>query len=104
MAKGGRRGGQPPQEPPSSPEVPEGEPEVSRGEEEMDPEVMRNLVAAMQAEITVIKANQENVEETIVLQQAEIDRQRSELAAQQEEIRRRQKEAAAVLEAALQLT
>ena len=48
MAKGGQRGGQPP----------EGEPGMGCRGEETDPEVMRNLVAAMQAEVAVIKANE----------------------------------------------
>ena len=42
------------------------------GDEEMDPETMRNLMAAMQAKMPALKVNQENVAETIILQQKEI--------------------------------
>ena len=73
------------------------------GVEEMDPETLKNLVAAMQAKMAALKANQENVAETIILQQREIDRQRHELASQQEEVSGRQREATTTLEVALLL-
>ena len=73
------------------------------GEEEMDPKTMKNPMAAMQAEMAIMRSNQDNVAETIILQQAELDMQRRELAAQQEEILRHQREAATTLEVSLHL-
>ena len=69
----------------------------------MDPETMRNLISTMQVEMNTLRSNQENVTQTFILQQREMERQRQELAAQQEEVIRRQREAVAALKAALQL-
>lgn len=102
MAKGQKRAAQPSEEPQwNQPEVPEEETRVDLGDEEMDPETMKNSMASMQAEMVVLKANQENVAETIILQQREIDRQRHEQAIQKEEMSRRQRGAATTQEAAL---
>ena len=74
MAKGGKRATQPSEEPQNQLKVLEGESRVDLGEEEIDPETLRNLVAAMQAEMAALNANQENIAETIILQHTEIDR------------------------------
>ena len=76
MAKGKHTGGQPPQDPPNPPDVPEGEPRVDLGEEDMDPEAMRNLIATMQVEMNNLRSNQDNVAESLILQQREMERQR----------------------------
>ena len=81
MAKGGKRAAQPSEELQNQPKVPEGEPRVDLGEEDMDHESMKNLIAAMQVEMNNLRSNRENVAETIILQQREMDRERQELAA-----------------------
>ena len=81
MAKGGKRAAQPSEGPQNQPEVPKGEPRVDLGEEDMDPDAMKNLIATMQEEINTLRSNQDNVAETLILQQREMKRQRQELAA-----------------------
>lgn len=40
----------------------------------MDVEDFRNLMATMQVKLATLRANKENVEETILLEQGEIDK------------------------------
>ena len=76
MAKGQRRAAQPSEEPQNQHEMPEGEPQVDLGEEEMDAESFKNLIAAMNVEKAALRANQENMAETTLLQQRKIDRKK----------------------------
>ena len=76
MAKTTRKTGQtsgnvPDQPPPQG--VAEDEPQVEMEEEEMDAETLRTTLIVLQEELANLRANQENVAETMVLQQREID-------------------------------
>ena len=102
MAKGQKHALQASEGPQHLPKIAEEDPQVYLGEEEMDAEDFRNLMAAMQVELAALRANQENVAETVFLQQGEIDKQK-ELEERQVELERQQREATMALEAALQL-
>ncbi|XP_062113713.1 transcriptional activator ptaB-like [Humulus lupulus] len=69
----------------------------------MDAETLRAALIVLQEELANLRANQENVVGTMVLQQREIDRQRQELNDQQANIDRRQRDDTAALVTAIQL-
>lgn len=68
MAKGQKCATQPLEEPQNPPEMTAGEPRVDLGKEEMDAKSFKNLMVAMQVEMATLRANKENVAETILLQ------------------------------------
>ena len=79
MAKTSRKTGQASGAAPTQPLPPNmagDEPQVEFKEEEMDSETLRTTLIVLQEELANLRANQENVAETMVLQQREIDQQR----------------------------
>ena len=53
--------------PENPPQVPEGEPRVDLGEEEMDASTLRNLMAAMQVEMNNLRAEHNDISQTVLL-------------------------------------
>ena len=70
--KVGQTSGNMPNQPPPQ-DVAEDEPQVELEEEDMDYETLRTTLIVLQDELANLRANQENVAETMVLQQREID-------------------------------
>ncbi|XP_062099895.1 uncharacterized protein LOC133805752 [Humulus lupulus] len=79
--------------------VVEDKPQVELEEEEVDAETLRTTLIVLQEELATLKANKENVVETMVLQQMES----RELNERKADMDRRQRDATTALEASIQL-
>ncbi|XP_062100762.1 uncharacterized protein LOC133806682 [Humulus lupulus] len=69
----------------------------------MDSKTLRTTLSVLHEELANLRANQENVAETMALQQREIDCQRQELNERQADMDRQQRDTTAALEASIQL-
>ncbi|XP_062099633.1 uncharacterized protein LOC133805462 [Humulus lupulus] len=100
--KTGQTAGAAPSQPPL-PNVAKNEPHLEFEEEELDSETLRATLGVLQNELANLRANQENVAETMSMQQREIECQCQELSEWQADMDRRQRDDMVALEAAIQL-